>query len=719
MDVAAIPAYPHKIAISVNGKTVYIRLIGDEKVKRAESEDGYTIIQNDKNEWCYAQLKADSTIQASPWLIGVHQTNNQDFKNFLIKTPKHLKPKTKPKPSPRHTRIQAPKVEGQRKVLIILMEYKDLRYIKTKNDFEKLFNEEGYHEDNAQGSVRDFYLSASYHQLELISDIYGPYITEHEMSYYGKNSSTNNGQDVNAYELFVEAITHVSADTDLRQYDGDGDGFIDNVHIIFAGYGEEAGAASNAIWSHEATFYRPYEIGGVKIDKYSCAPELRGNSGGGISRIGPHCHEIGHALGAMDFYDTDYRTGGEYEGTGKWDVMASGSWNNDGISPADFNPYVKAYNYGWITPKALPAGSVTMAPSCDSPDDYYILKASEYGDYYLLENRSREKWGAGVPGEGLLVFHIHADIENAGNEINATAPQKCYVVCASSSSRIPTNNPSSYGNINSDGCPYPGRSNNQDFGRSSTPLAFYWSEDECGIELNGITLQSNGDITLINNSTNSDYVPTPMKTLFFEGFEESLYVSLGQGAFPWQVVMNPENTQSITNRPIAYEGVRCLQLSARESSQDATNSIEFECVPENSTGKIRLKIYTNSMFLNFNKPNIVKVGYLIDGETDWQYKEIKSSDNSKWILSYVDIPMGARIKVKMDCTTFKGSILSLDNIEVEQEVISDVMKIWHPSTNNSQTEAYFTLDGIRLKEPIHGMNILRMSDGKCRKVWIK
>ena len=65
---------------------------------------------------------------------------------------------------------------------------------------------------------------------------------------------------------------------------------------------------------------------------YSCAPELRGNRGSGLSRIGVHCHEIGHSFGAMDFYDTDYEVNGEYAGTGQWDLMASGNWNNEGVS---------------------------------------------------------------------------------------------------------------------------------------------------------------------------------------------------------------------------------------------------------------------------------------------------------------------------------------------------------------------------------------------------
>ena len=315
-----------------------------------------------------------------------------------------------------NTRKSSSKVLGERRILVILMEYADLKFQKTNEDFNQLFNQPDYRADGAQGSVRDFYEAASYGQLLLTCDIYGPYTASKQMSYYGTNGAS--GGDINAYALFTEAIEHVANETDLKLYDGDGDGYLDNVHIIYAGYGEEAGGPASAIWAHESTFGRPYSINNVLIDKYSCAPELRGNKGNGISRIGPHCHEIGHALGAMDYYDTDYTTGGQYAGTGEWDVMAQGSWNNDGITPADFNPYVKSHDYGWVLPTPLPHGDVSIAPSNMSADNYYRLSSDYSGDYYLLENRSREGWGAGTPGSGLLIFHIHQDLQASKNKIN-------------------------------------------------------------------------------------------------------------------------------------------------------------------------------------------------------------------------------------------------------------------------------------------------------------
>ena len=713
-----MPAYPKKINLKVNGQDYYIRLFGDESHKRAETEDGYTIVQNERQQWCYAEMGDNRSIKASHWLLGNEKAKENEFKHFLETIPHHLdivKQEVNANPETyRNTRS----VIGQRKMLIILMGYKDLSFSRSKSDFERLFNENGYSDDSAQGSVKDYYLASSYNQLQLESDIYGPYTTSHNMAYYGKNSGLGDGKDANTYSLFEEAITSVANETDLSLYDGDGDGIIDNVHIIFAGYGEEAGASQNAIWSHESTFYRPYKIQGLKIDRYSCAPELRGNSGNGISRIGPHCHEIGHALGAMDYYDTNYSSGGEYIGTGKWDVMADGSWNNDGITPADFNPYVKAYDFGWISPKTLPIGKVSILPSNINPENYYILKSSEYGDFYLLENRSKKEWGNGLPGEGLLIYHIHSDIVNSGNEINVTAPQMCYIVCASSHGSQPHNTPTSYGNINSGGCPYPGNTYNRNFGQSSKPTAFYWDNEPCGIELNNIKQLSDGSITLTNNSVGAAYEPVVMRTLFFEGFEDEASNTIKYMEEPlWKIEENPENTISFIYKPVAYAGVKCLQLSA-DSQTDVTDTLEFACTPHNA-GRMRIRLYVASLHLRFNKPNTIKVGYRIADDPDWQYTIIQSTENNRWMQSYIELPDNTDSIFKIIGIALKGSIVAIDNIEIEQVIEKSETGIHNAWLNTYSGLSIFSLSGIKQRCAHKGINIVKDSNGNRYKILTK
>ena len=710
-----MPAYPKRITVIVNGQERFIRLFGDERSKRAETEDGYTIIQDKQGKWCYALLNQDSVLYPSAWELGAEEFPSSKFKRFLDQTPKHIAAATLQRVEAPSTRHNAKAAIGRRRILVILMSYQNLHFTKTKTDYEKLFNEEGYREDQAKGSVRDFYLASSYGQLQLESDIYGPYTTSQNMEFYGGNSGMVNGQDANAYSLFEEAITNAARDADLQLYDGDGDGFIDNVHIIFAGHGEEAGASSNAIWSHEASFYRPYEIQGLKIDRYSCAPELRGNSGNGISRIGPHCHEIGHALGAMDFYDTNYSTDGEFLGTGKWDVMASGSWNNDGITPADFNPYVKAYNFGWIKPKVLPLGDITIQPSSSSAENYYILKSTEYGDYYFLENRIKGERGDGLPGEGLLFFHIHSDIANAGNEINSTAPQKCYVVCASTRSPIPNTTPASYGDINTDGCPFPGHTGNTNFGQSSIPKAFYWEDNACGIEINNITLTTDGNVTLTNNSVGASFEPANMQSILFEGFEnEESLVLMDLSASNWQIEDNPENTMTFIDKPVAFEGVKSLQLSAKESKSDIVDSIEFVCPPMNNERK-RLKISVASLHLRFNKPNVIKVNYRENNTSNWHSTEIKSSENNRWRQFYIELPSNIDTGFRIVGTAYAGSIVAIDNIEIEQETLDDISTISKVKSYQQAPNAIYSITGVKRKNVGRGINIVSLPNGSVIK----
>ena len=713
--VNGMPAYPKKIPINVGDGVIYIRLFGDEHNKRAESIDGYSLIQK-SSEWYFAERDADGWLKPSAHKLSATLTD--DTKQFLTNTPKHLTNSPNVGCSNNNSidkTSRSQNVYGNRKVLVILMQYSDLSMVKSKNDFNNLFNSIGYSDDGAQGSVSDFYTDVSYGQLQLICDVIGPFTSKHSRKYYGEND--RNGYDSHPEELFEEAIIQASMYVSLKDYDSNDDGYVDNVHIIFAGHGEEAGASDDAIWSHEATFYQDYEIQGMKIDRYSCAPELRGNNGSGISRIGPHCHEIGHALGAMDYYDTDYETNGEYIGTGDWDVMASGSWNNEGITPADFNPYVKAYDFGWITPKDLPSGNVAIRPSHIDSDNYYILKSPYSTDYYLIENRSREKWGIGVPGEGMLVFHIHPEIASSGNKINSKAPQKCYVVCASSRMQRPDSNASSYGDINSNGCPYPGSSNNTDFGQSSIPAAFFWDDEECSIELNHIYLDAAGVIHLENNSLGIGEEDAKRKRIYFEGFEDddvkvNISIADDSNLSPiWVVETNPQEPSKFPIRPSAYKGSKSLQLSAKKVSEKAVSQFGFIIPEKTESSLLRLKLYANTLNPQSDNPNIIQVGYRTKDYNEWQYSEFISAENNCWRQFTIELPDNILPEIQIVGTAFAGSVLAIDNLEVEEIIDNNVSWIKEIQGDTNGIISVYSLSGIKQNHLQRGINIIRLPNG--------
>ena len=212
---------------------------------------------------------------------------------------------------------------------------------------------------------------------------------------------------------------------------------------------------------------------GKTISSYSCSAELRGYSGAGIARIGVICHEFGHVLGASDFYDTDDTVGGSYEGTGNWDIMAGGSWNNNGVTPAHFNPYTLIYQYGWASATNLSSNTnVTLTNAEVNSNSFYRINTSTSNEYFLIENRQKQLFDYYIPGHGMVIYHVDGNYINlAGNKINATSHQGMYPVCASAA----YNPPSDYGTINSSGLPYPGSTNKTSFTDLTTPYSLSWA----------------------------------------------------------------------------------------------------------------------------------------------------------------------------------------------------------------------------------------------------
>lgn len=491
----AITAYPYPISICSPSGDVTIYLHGNQNFKYAVTTDGYPLLQNGDN-WFFAACDGHGNLYPSLYRAEAESYRNSELKLFLEGQSKeklmevvHAKTEQKAKSDKNRKaqyNSQRNPVLGKRKVLVILMQFADIKFTKSHNDFDALFNSKSYTIDGAKGSVWNYYNYASYGLLDLHSDIIGPFDALHEMAYYGGNVGWGSN-DKNPYALFQEALDKAADTVNLAEYDTDGDGYIDNIHIIYAGYGEEAGASSDAIWAHESHM-NAIERNGIKIDRYSCAPELRSNRGVGISRIGPHCHEIGHALGAMDYYDTDYNTDGYYSGTGKWDVMASGSWNEDGIKPANFNPYTKAYDFGWCNVVNISENTQLLISPSSYNNNIYRIDSSNSNEYFLLENRQQESFDSSVPGHGLLIFHVSDDIEKqkVTNTINSTYPQTCYIVCASSGFRSVTSNSTSYGEIDSGGCPYPGETNQTTFDYYSIPAALCNTGNYAGFALSDI-----------------------------------------------------------------------------------------------------------------------------------------------------------------------------------------------------------------------------------------
>jgi M6 family metalloprotease-like protein len=494
----AVPANPTPFTFTQpSGDTLTVMLKGDERIHWSESMDEYTLLQNKAGYLSYAVLDENGNLQPSDFIATDIEKRDASVISFLNTIEKKLFfsdlqreiMKEVWRIEDEATALQLSKNEkgitGHYKSICAFVEFSDAKFIKNREEFEGLFNTLGYTENGANGSVRDYFKETSYNQMDLTISLFGPYTAAQSKAYYAIN-----GCSLLAYQL-AKKVTD-DPDINLKDFDSNGNGKLDNFHFIFAGRGQEVTGKTTDIWSHKGSFIPAVTKDGVSISTYSCSPELKGSSGKNITGIGVICHEMTHTWGAPDYYDTDYETGGEFAGVGNWCLMASGCYNGNSNTPAQHNPLIKI-NYGWVTPTILNSEKdITDMPNFAESPVTYRINTGTANEYYLLENRQKVGFDSSIPGVGLLIFHVHPN--QAGNCINCTHPQRMYLVNAGGTciTQQQTANPACYGgdkDINSSRCPFPGTNNNTSFTAETTPAMKSWFNNYAGVNrpITGIT----------------------------------------------------------------------------------------------------------------------------------------------------------------------------------------------------------------------------------------
>jgi M6 family metalloprotease-like protein len=347
-----------------------------------------------------------------------------------------------------HRIVGEPRVTiGNQRGLVILLQYQDVKFqndsATTNNIYKRFFNEEGYHEYGMIGSVRDYFIKQSYGKLTIDFDVVGPYTISQEMAYYGAQYIDEKGNlqvDTNPALMVREGVDAAEEDgVDFSKYDWDGNGEVDQVFVVYAGFAQAQGAAVETIWPHESVLARQgveVRYDGVLIQTYGCSSELRGTSGSEIDGIGTACHEFSHCLGLPDMYDT---SGGDNYGMNYWDIMDGGSYNDGSRTPAGFTAYERWFS-GWMEPVELKELTTVMGmkPLATYPEAYVLyneaMPQNIKGEYYILENRQAVDFDSQLPGHGMLIYHVDYDA-NAWrhNMINATEGHQRMVI-------VPANN---------------------------------------------------------------------------------------------------------------------------------------------------------------------------------------------------------------------------------------------------------------------------------------
>jgi len=305
--------------------------------------------------------------------------------------------------------------------LLILVNFADVSFTTPVVTIDSMLNGENFSRSytffsngqrrriRSNGSARKYFQDQSYGQYNPVFDVVGPVTLDNNVAYYGENNSQ--GNDMRAGQMVNEAcrLANTEYDIDFTQYDNDGDGFVDFVYVIYAGYGEADGGGDTTIWPHQSNTY--YRVDNKYVSRYACGSELSYTSKK-YDGIGTFCHEFSHVLGLPDLYIVG---SGTHKTLGQWDIMDYGPYNNDGNTPPAYSAYERFY-MGWLTPRALTeAETVELSPINEEKGESLLLSSRTHNfvgwnpnptEFYLLEVRKKEGWDAHIPGSGMLITRI-------------------------------------------------------------------------------------------------------------------------------------------------------------------------------------------------------------------------------------------------------------------------------------------------------------------------
>ena len=416
----AVPARPgtHTMTQS-DGTTLRIHAVGNAFNHALLTEDNLMVAQGvDGDFYYYSSLTGLTAVRA-------HEAGKRSAAEvaFINAQRGSLSMASKQRLNPRGTMLgvggsnaeSGVPANGQRRIPIILVEFKDKKFNNTRQDIidAMLTGDE---------SVGQYFRDQSNGVYQPDFEVFGIYELSQNREYYGGHSGGNNDKGLGY--LVTEACELAAADNvSFKPYDTNNDDYCDVVIVIYAGVGE-----AQAYWTHpeavwpcnwdlsSAAYYgmggqgafRP-NPGDPYVNTFAVFNELYGSNDSSttIDGIGTFAHEFGHCLGLPDFYDTN--DSGHF-GMGDWSIMCMGCYNNNGFTPAGYTAYEKNF-MGWIefvTPQPGTYYTLPVWNQKQAATDKAVCIVSDLNENecFIFENRKKQGWDRYMPGEGILVTHV-------------------------------------------------------------------------------------------------------------------------------------------------------------------------------------------------------------------------------------------------------------------------------------------------------------------------
>jgi len=303
-------------------------------------------------------------------------------------------------------------LRGNLNVIVVLAEFRDRRFTRTPQQVEELFFSTGV---IPTGSVHEYYHDVSSGLVSITGHVAGPFEMPLTLAEYAHGQSGAGPDFPNTQTLGRDAAKAAMPHVNFSSFDNDSNGFVDAFVVVHAGSAAERTNNPGDLGSVK----RPLEGGELIANNTSILHFLTVAED---SPMGIAAHELGHLLfGWPDLYDTLPESQGF--GAGNWCLMAYGAWNGsaagaeDGALPAHPSAWCKM-TQGWVnTFVQRTNGPATVEAVQDRKTIHRLWKDGiTTPEFFLLENRQRTGFDRGLPGDGLLIWHVDESRENNDDE---------------------------------------------------------------------------------------------------------------------------------------------------------------------------------------------------------------------------------------------------------------------------------------------------------------